>query len=998
MDYRAKFLRIALLSLSLSAAGLSGSDAVAANPTTSTNTSTSSGTPPNPGSQHRAFPDINLPEPANGEHAISLLGDRLADVAAAYDMSTADLAKLIRTDRTVWLDRKGHIFYVEIAVPTELSESASGSEPQAALSEAQTFSLNSRPGAPRTIFLDFDGHTTTGTAWNNSYNVATINSPAYNTDGTSASFTQLELDRIYLMWQQVAEDFAPFNVNVTTQEPSPDMITRTTSSDQTFGTRVVITQDNFANCGCGGFAYLRIFDDYGSYSDYYKPAFVFNSSVVGAGEAITHEAGHNLGLSHDGQSGGSSYYQGHGSGATGWAPIMGVGYYRELVQWSKGEYPLANQFQDDIQVIQNYGAPLMLDDHGDSIASASALTETPNGDTTLLEGSGLIRRRDDMDMFSFTAGAGSFSLSISPSDVSPNLDILAELYDSAGTLIASNNPSSSLPAALSGSFTSNGEYYLKVDGTGKGDLSTGYSDYGSLGLYSITGSVQSTSNLQSPAAVAASVDYLPGYAPITAFFDGSASSDDIGITSYNWDFGDGNLASGVSPSHEYLAPGEYSVTLTVTDTDNLTDSDTLTISVINQAPVAIASADSYSGTAPHSVQFYSTGSEDQDESGTISYVWQFGDGNGSTSANPTHLYSAQGTFTPSLTVTDNLGAQDSVILSKISISPPAYLDQYAHSELFGAGTVTGDYTDTLDSSSVQSIQERESSGKKNSRYSYLQHTWLFNIIAGNTVTLHLDAWMTGSSDNEQMRFSYSVGGGAFSELLVINNSSSGSPISFFMPQGTSGDVRIRVEDTDRTPGRRGLDTVYIRQLYISSETLQGGDVPATPTQLGATPISSSRIDISWTDESNDESGFNVERSLDQSSWSNAGSVGANVTTFSDSGLSADTTYYYRVTAFNGYGSSPESNTASATTFASSPVNITATGWKVKGVKHITLQWYQYQDVDIYFDDNDAIPASGGSGEPYSYDLNTGQKGGGSHTIQVCNVGGGDCSEVVTVVF
>lgn len=995
MDYKANIMRVALLSLSLSAAGLSGSDAVAANPTTNTNTKAISETPSNPGAQHRAFPDINLPEPANGEHAIGLLGDKLPAVAAAYEMSTADFAKMIREDHSVWLDHQGRIFYVEVEAPADLAEPDPGSDPETVLSESQTFMLHSRPGASRVIHLDFDGHVTQGRQWNTSYNTGTIVSPPYNREGSSDSFTQNELDYIYLMWKQVAEDYAPFDVDITTQEPPQSTITRTDSNDPYYGTRVVMTQDNFANCGCGGFAYVGVFDYYG---DRYKPAFVFNTSVVGAGEAISHEAGHNLGLSHDGQSGGTSYYQGHGSGATGWAPIMGVGYYRSLVQWSRGEYPQANQLQDDIQVIQNYGAPLMLDDHGDSIANASALTESPNGDTTTLDASGMIRRADDQDMFSFTAGAGSFSLNISPSEISPNLDILAQLYNGSGTLIASNNPTSSLPAALSGSFASGGEYYLKVDGTGKGDLSTGYSDYGSLGWYSISGSVQNDGNLQSPTAVAASVGYAPGYAPITAFFDGSASSDDIGVASYSWNFGDGGTSVGVSPSHEYQAPGEYTVTLTVTDTDNLTDSDTLAISVVNQAPIALASADSYSGAAPHSVKFYSTGSEDRDDSGTISYDWQFGDGNGSSLANPTHLYSAQGTFTPSLTVTDNLGASDSVTLSDISISAPAYLDQYAQGEILGAGAVGGNYTDTFDNSSAQTIRERESGGRKSGRYSFLLHSWLFNVAPGNTVTIHLNAWMTNSSDSDQMRFSYSVNGASYVEFTSIQNTSSGVPVSFFMPQGTGGDVRIRVEDTDHTPGQRDLDTVYVQHLYISSETLLGGDVPTKPTLPSATPISSSRIDINWTDASDDESGFNIERSLDEINWNSIGSVGTNVTAFSDSGLSADTTYYYRVTAFNGYGSSVESGTVSATTEAASPINLTATGRKVKGIKHIDLQWYQYQDVDIYFDNGDAIPASGGSGEPYSYDINTGQKGGGSHTIQVCNAGGGDCSEVVTVIF
>ena len=106
---------------------------------------------------------------------------------------------------------------------------------------------------------------------------------------------------------------------------------------------LITSRTGVYSCSCGGVAYIGIFDDT---SDYYKPALVFYDAL-GAGnekyvaEAISHEAGHNMGLAHDGTAS-TGYYPGHGSGATGWAPIMGVGYYQPLVQWSKGEYAGAN--------------------------------------------------------------------------------------------------------------------------------------------------------------------------------------------------------------------------------------------------------------------------------------------------------------------------------------------------------------------------------------------------------------------------------------------------------------------------------------------------------------------------------------------------------------------------------------------------------------------------------------------------------------------------------
>lgn len=88
-----------------------------------------------------------------------------------------------------------------------------------------------------------------------------------------------------------------------------------------------------------------------------------------------------------------------------------------------------------------------------------------------------------------------------------------------------------------------------------------------------------------------------------------------------------------------------------------------------------------------------------------------------------------------------------------------------------------------------------------------------------------------------------------------------------------------------------------------------------PSNLTATAISSSQINLNWTDNSSAEDGFKIERRIEGGTFSQIATVGANVTTYSNTGLSANTTYYYRVRAYNTAGNSDYSTEASATTQA-----------------------------------------------------------------------------------
>ena len=156
--------------------------------------------------------------------------------------------------------------------------------------------------------------------------------------------------------------------------------------------------------------------------------------------------------------------------------------------------------------------------------------------------------------------------------------------------------------------------------------------------------------------------------PVAYDFDGSASTDDGSVVAYEWDFGDGSpVATVATPSHTFTSAGSFVVTLTVTDNGGLTNSATTLVTTLpNPAPTIVASADPQVGKGPLTVTFNSDGTADED--GTIvSYDWDFGDGNSSADANPTHTY-AVGSYVAELTVTDDDGNSTSTTFAIESLA------------------------------------------------------------------------------------------------------------------------------------------------------------------------------------------------------------------------------------------------------------------------------------------------------------------------------------------
>src|SRR2546422_2485876 len=153
---------------------------------------------------------------------------------------------------------------------------------------------------------------------------------------------------------------------------------------------------------------------------------------------------------------------------------------------------------------------------------------------------------------------------------------------------------------------------------------------------------------------------------VTCSFTSTSSDPDGSISAYSWTFGDGGTSAVQNPSHTYGAAGTYTVTLTVTDNQGATNSvsHTVTVSASNQPPTAAFSSSCTGLTC----SFTSTSS---DPDGSISaYSWTFGDGGTSAAQNPSHTYGAGGTYTVTLTVTDNQGATNSTSHSVTVNRPP----------------------------------------------------------------------------------------------------------------------------------------------------------------------------------------------------------------------------------------------------------------------------------------------------------------------------------------
>lgn len=346
----------------------------------------------------------------------------------------------------------------------------------------------SRPDANVTLYLDFDGEVLEGTAWNDDAGIESFDfAPAVGLD-------------VEGIWASVAEDYAPYDVNVTTTRPSDEDLYKTSDDDERYGVHVIITDsydDGMPGAGTSsGIAYIdAVGDEYRTGALVYTEGITGDpdatASVHGTADTASHEAGHNFGLEHAGFEDEEYYAPSEGV----WSPIMGGAFEIPLSQWTMGEYAGATSTQDELATIANRsaaghqlmsvtlpdgtpyeenafcvesgdvndpqpgdvfyavnaegtcnppGEQLVLNftysDRADFVADAVGDTA---GESTVLDNAsgsaeveGLIERTDDVDVYRIDTAGGSIEAAVEVPEVGPNLNALLTLTDADGAEIA----------------------------------------------------------------------------------------------------------------------------------------------------------------------------------------------------------------------------------------------------------------------------------------------------------------------------------------------------------------------------------------------------------------------------------------------------------------------------------------------------------------------------------------------------------------------------------
>ena len=378
------------------------------------------------------------------------------------------------------------------------------------------------------------------------------------------------------------------------------------------------------------------------------------------------------------------------------------------------------------------------------------------------------------------------------------------------------------------------------------------------GNYTVTLTV--TDDDGATASVSAAKTVLANQAPVAIFtesaeivyigetitFNASDSYDPDGsIVSYYWDFGDGTNVTGVIVTHAYADNGVYTVTLTVTDDWGAVDTATSAKTVLNRLPVAVFTESAETVLTAETITFNASDSYDPDGA-IVSYFWDFGDGAKATGIIVEHAYADDGTYTVTLTVTDDDGATDTATSTKtvLNRSPVASFTESA-TTVFTGETIYFNASDSYDSDGTIVGYFWDFGDGTNATGVTTEHAYADDGVYTVTLTVTDDDGAAASTSATKTIgnsppvaiFTESATTVFTGEAICFNASDSYDPDSVIVSYFWDFGDRTNVTDVVVTHSYAN-DETYIVTLTVTDDDGETNTATATKTVVNRSPVAS----------------------------------------------------------------------------------------------------------------------------------------------------------------